>query len=132
MSTAMTDDLFQAAIWTAVGLLGAAGFAMFNVAVKLQGDGIRPIAANSIKVWIAALVMLTTVALTIEGLPFLIPIEAVALLPLSVLAATVFGDTFILMSQDQSGFPCHIQSLPRTQSSPMLLPWCFSKGVSFF
>ena len=99
----MSDNIVELIVWIGFGLLGAAGFAVFNVTAKWQSEGIRPIAVNSIKVWTAALMMLSISFFIVEGSLFSVPIEATGLLALSVLIASIFGDTFTLLSQNRIG-----------------------------
>ena len=85
LSPPISDNILNPlAIGLALGLLSSASFAIFNVTAKSQYTGIRPFAANSIKIWITSLSMITVTLVLISESPLYIPIDSILPLTLSV------------------------------------------------
>ena len=86
-----------------LGILGAAFFAIQNVIVKWLGEDVRPVAANSIRVWISLPIVLFIAVNPFRQASFAIPIGTYVVLALSVFFAAGFGDVVYFQSQDRIG-----------------------------
>ncbi|MFW9967144.1 MAG: DMT family transporter [Candidatus Thorarchaeota archaeon] len=86
-----------------LGILGAAFFAIQNVIVKWLGEDVRPVAANSIRVWISLPIVIFIALNPFRQANFEIAIETYVVLALSVFFAAGFGDVVYFQSQDRIG-----------------------------
>ncbi len=102
---------------TAVGLLASALWAISVVVYRSQSDEIRPIAISSIKMWVAFAFMSLIVFLPLRPTPFMVPIDAIFYLAISVTLGAVAGDTLYLMAQERIGVS---YAFPIAMSFPIL------------
>jgi drug/metabolite transporter (DMT)-like permease len=86
-----------------LGILGASFFAIQNVIIKWIGEDVRPVAANSIRVWISLPIVLFIAVNPFRQANFALPLEIYAALALSVFFAAGFGDVVFFQSQDRIG-----------------------------
>jgi drug/metabolite transporter (DMT)-like permease len=106
-------------IGATTGLLAAFLFAISVNIYKSQSVGIRPVAVSSIKMWISLpfMVALVLLLLPFRTTPFMVPLESLPALSLSMVAGAVVGDTAYLISQDRIGVS---HALPIAGAHPIL------------
>jgi drug/metabolite transporter (DMT)-like permease len=110
----LTPDIL---LGTAVGLLASALWAVSVVVYRSQSDEIRPIAISSIKMWVAFAFMSLIVFLPLRPNPFMVPLDAIFYLAVSVTLGAVVGDTLYLMAQERIGVS---YAFPIAMSFPIL------------
>ncbi|MFW9846036.1 MAG: DMT family transporter [Candidatus Thorarchaeota archaeon] len=86
-----------------IGILAALFFAIQNVVVKWVGEDVRPVAANSIRVWVSLPVILIITWNPFRQPNLALPLDTVIVLALSVFFAAGFGDVVFYESQDRIG-----------------------------
>ncbi|MFW9802042.1 MAG: DMT family transporter [Candidatus Thorarchaeota archaeon] len=86
-----------------LGVLGALFFAVQNVVIKWIGEDVRPVAANSIRVWIALPIVFFIAVNPFRQANLALPLETYIALALSVFFAAGFGDAVYYQSQDRIG-----------------------------
>ena len=86
-----------------LGILGASFFAIQNVIIKWIGEDVRPVAANSIRVWISLPIVFFIAVNPFRQANFALPIETYIVLALSVFFAAGFSDVVFFQSQDRIG-----------------------------
>lgn len=96
----LTQDMI---VGIAAGITTAALYAASVVIYRREGDEISPIAASSLKMWVALLLMGILVLLPLGYNPFSLTIEVTLLLTLSVIINAVLGDSIYLASQERIG-----------------------------
>ncbi len=90
-------------IGVSVGLLSAAFFAVQNVIIKWLGEDVRPVAANSIRLWVSFPLLLIFALNPFRQADFTMPLETMIVLALSVVLAAGLGDVVYYTSQDRIG-----------------------------
>jgi drug/metabolite transporter (DMT)-like permease len=90
-------------IGTLLGLLSSAFFAIQNVLIRGQREGVNALIANSIKMWVSLPLMLALVVLPWRSHEFLLPPSVLLPLAISVLMGGAFGDAAYLSSQERIG-----------------------------
>jgi drug/metabolite transporter (DMT)-like permease len=93
-------DLFLGIL---LGLLSSALFAIQNVLIRGQREGISALIANSVKMWVSVLLMLLLVVLPWRVHEFMLPESVLIPLAVSVLMGGAFGDAVYLSSQERIG-----------------------------
>jgi len=88
---------------TIVGLISSALFALQNVIIRGQREGVSALIANSIKMWVSAPLMLILVIIPWRVHEFLLPESVLLPLVISVLLGGAFGDAVYLSSQERIG-----------------------------
>ncbi|MHA2142544.1 MAG: DMT family transporter [Candidatus Thorarchaeota archaeon] len=78
-------------------------FAVQNVIIKWIGEDVRPVAANSIRVWISLPIVLFIAVNPFRQANLALPIETYVVLALSVFFAAGFGDVVFFQGQDRIG-----------------------------
>lgn len=86
-----------------IGLLGTALYGWSVVVYRSQAREIGPVAASSIKMWVAMPLMVFMVFLLPGVDSIFLPLAAVAFLALSSILGAVIGDTVYLWSQQRIG-----------------------------
>jgi drug/metabolite transporter (DMT)-like permease len=86
-----------------LGILGASFFAIQNVIIKWIGEDVRPVAANSIRVWVAFPIVLFIAVNPFRQANLIMPMETLLALALSVFFAAGFGDVVYYQGQDRIG-----------------------------
>ncbi|MFW9911877.1 MAG: DMT family transporter [Candidatus Thorarchaeota archaeon] len=86
-----------------LGLLSALFFAVQNVIIKWIGEDVRPVAANSIRVWISLPIIFFIAVNPFRQANFALPMQTYVALALSVFFAAGFGDVVFFQSQDRIG-----------------------------
>ena len=86
-----------------VGLLSAAFFAIQNVLIKGQTEGVGALISNSVKMWVSLLLMVSLVIVPWRSHEFLLPLSALFPLAISILLGGAFGDAAYLISQERIG-----------------------------
>ena len=90
-------------IGVSIGLLSAAFFAVQNVIIKWLGEDVRPVAANSIRLWVSFPLLLFFAVNPFRQADFAMPLETMIVLALSVVLAAGLGDVVYYTSQDRIG-----------------------------
>jgi len=85
------------------GLLSALFFAIQNVVVKWMGKEVKPVFANSVKMWVSLPVMLLLAFNPFRSANLNLPPQTIVFLALSVLFGAAFGDFIYFASQDRIG-----------------------------
>lgn len=86
-----------------LGLLSSALFAIQNVLIRGQREGIGALVANSIKIWVSVPLMLLLVILPWRMHEFFLPESVLLPLVMSILFGGAFGDAAYLLSQERIG-----------------------------
>jgi drug/metabolite transporter (DMT)-like permease len=86
-----------------LGILGAGFFAIQNVIIKWIGEDVRPVAANSIRVWVSFPIVLFIAVNPFRQANLIMPFETLLALALSVFFAAGFGDVVYFQGQDRIG-----------------------------
>ncbi|MFX1331900.1 MAG: DMT family transporter [Promethearchaeota archaeon] len=86
-----------------LGVLCALFFAVQNVVIKWIGEDVRPVAANSIRVWISLPIVFFIAVNPFRQSNLALPLETYIALVLSVFFAAGFADTVYYQSQDRIG-----------------------------
>jgi drug/metabolite transporter (DMT)-like permease len=110
----LTPDVI---LGTALGFLAASMWAISVVVYRSLSDEIRPLAIGSIKMWVAFGLMALLVILPWRPNAFLVPLESIIYLALSVSLGAVLGDTILFMSQERIGVS---YAFPIAMSFPVL------------
>ena len=84
-------------------MLGALFFAVQNVIIKWIGEDVRPVAANSIRVWISLPIVFFIAVNPFRQANLALPLQTYVILALSVFFAAGFGDVVFFQSQDRIG-----------------------------
>ena len=84
-------------------MLAALFFAIQNVVIKWIGEDVRPVAANSIRVWTALPIVFFIAVNPFRQANLSLPIETYVVLALSVFFAAGFGDVVYFQCQDRIG-----------------------------
>ncbi|MFX1602437.1 MAG: DMT family transporter [Promethearchaeota archaeon] len=90
-------------IGVSIGLLSAAFFAIQNVIIKWLGEDVRPVAANSIRMWVSFPLLIVFALNPFRQADFTMPLETMVVLALSVVFAAGLGDIVYYTSQDRIG-----------------------------
>ncbi|MFX0045558.1 MAG: DMT family transporter [Candidatus Hermodarchaeota archaeon] len=90
-------------IGVSIGLLSAAFFAIQNVIIKWLGEDVRPVAANSIRMWVSFPLLIVFAVNPFRQADFTMPLETMVVLALSVVFAAGLGDVVYYTSQDRIG-----------------------------
>ncbi|MFW9833925.1 MAG: DMT family transporter [Candidatus Thorarchaeota archaeon] len=90
-------------IGISIGLLSSALFAIQNVLIRGQREGVNALIANSIKMWVSLALMLVLVVIPWRNHEFLLPPTVLLPLAISVLFGGAFGDAAYLSSQERIG-----------------------------
>ncbi len=86
-----------------IGLFSSALFAIQNVIIRGQREGVNALIANSIKMWISLPLMIVLVVIPWRYHEFLLPPPVLLPLAISVLLGGAFGDAAYLSSQERIG-----------------------------
>ncbi len=86
-----------------LGILSSVFFAIQNVIVKWLGEDVRPVAANSIRLWVSLPIVLIIALNPFRQANLIMPLETILILGLSVVFAAGFGDVIYFLSQDRIG-----------------------------
>jgi drug/metabolite transporter (DMT)-like permease len=86
-----------------LGLVSSALFAIQNVLIRGQREGISALSANAIKIWVSVPLMLLLVVVPWRIHEFFLPESVLLPLTISVLLGGAFGDAVYLSSQDRIG-----------------------------
>lgn len=90
-------------IGSLIGLLGTALYGLSVVVYRSQAKEIGPVAASSIKMWVA-LPLMALMVILLPGIDSVfLPLVAIALLATSAILGAVIGDTVYLWSQERIG-----------------------------
>ncbi len=90
-------------IGSLIGLLGTALYGLSVVVYRSQAREIGPVAASSIKMWVA-LPLMALMVILLPGIDSVfLPLVAIALLATSAILGAVIGDTVYLWSQERIG-----------------------------
>jgi drug/metabolite transporter (DMT)-like permease len=81
-----------------IGLLSSALFAIQNVLIRGQREGVNALIANSIKMWVSLPLMLALVVIPWRNHEFLLPPAVLLPLAISVLLGGAFGDAAYLFA----------------------------------
>ncbi|MHA1136859.1 MAG: DMT family transporter [Candidatus Thorarchaeota archaeon] len=96
----MNDELL---IGIVAGILSSLFFAIQNVVVKWMGKEVKPVFANSVKMWVSLPVMLLLAFSPFRSANFNMPPLTIVFLALSVLFGAAFGDFIYFASQARIG-----------------------------
>jgi drug/metabolite transporter (DMT)-like permease len=86
-----------------LGILSSMFFAIQNVIVKWLGEDVRPVAANSIRLWVSLPIVFIIALNPFRQANLIMPLETILILGLSVVFAAGFGDVIYFLSQDRIG-----------------------------
>ena len=86
-----------------LGLLSSAFFAIQNVLIRGQREGVNALIANSIKIWVSVPLMFALVVLPWRIHEFYLPQPVLLPLAISVLLGGAFGDAAYLSGQERIG-----------------------------
>lgn len=90
-------------IGSMIGLLGTALYGLSVVVYRSQARQIGPVAASSIKMWVA-LPLMVFMVIVMPGIESVfLPLAAISLLATSAILGAVIGDTVYLWSQERIG-----------------------------
>jgi drug/metabolite transporter (DMT)-like permease len=103
MPIGVQHSMSDLVIGIVIGLLSSALFAIQNVLIRGQREGVNALIANSIKMWVSLPLMIVLVVIPWRYHEFLLPPHVLLPLTISVLLGGAFGDAAYLSSQERIG-----------------------------